>query len=176
MHGSIDSFTDSNRYVRKSKSRLGKKGYLKGVIIDMAYDHLLIKNWDQFSKISLEDFINTFYTKAGRTVETYPGNARKFVEKLVESEYLTSYRCFDGLEAAFCRMDTRLSERLLQKESATGYLPTLKSKINGIEDDFLQFFPQLIQHLVLHTGTLPKQHWINSRHQGKNIMTKKAWK
>ena len=160
MHASIDSFTDSNKFVLKSKSRLRKKGYLKGVIVDIAYDYLLLKNWYQYSKISLESFINTFYKDAEQTIKAYPNNARGFIEKIIESKKLTSYSSFKGLEAAFQRIDNRLSERILTKESANEYLPDLKNEIERIEQDFLQFFPQLIMHFKSKTGKPPREHWL----------------
>ena len=160
MHASIDSFTDSNKFVLKSKSRLRKKGYLKGVIVDIAYDYLLLKNWNQYSKVSLESFINTFYKDAEQTIKTYPNNARGFIEKIIESKKLTSYSSFEGLEAAFQRIDNRLSERILTKESTTEYLPDLKNEIERIEQDFLQFFPQLIMHFKSKTGKPTREHWL----------------
>lgn len=160
MHGSIDSFTDSHELVLKSKSRLGNKGYLKGVVIDMAYDYLLLKNWNQYSNISLECFINTFYSEAGMAVETYPDYAKNFVTGLIRSKNLTSYDTFEGLEATFLRIDNRLSERILAKDSTVKYLPVLKRQVSGIEEDFLEFFPDLIGHFKSKAGSAFKDHWL----------------
>lgn len=160
MHGSIDAFTDSNEFVLRSKSRLGDKGYLKGVIIDMAYDYFLIKDWDNYSKVNLECFINTFYQNANMAIEKYPGDARQFVKRIIEYKVLTSYGSFAGLEAAFQRIDSRLSERILAKESTIGYLPVLKREIVGIEEDFSQFFPLLVDHFKSRVGVPLKDHWL----------------
>lgn len=160
MHCSIDSFTDSNEFVRKSKSRLRHKGYLKGVIVDIVYDYFLLKNWNRYSTVSLDLFINTFYQNATEAVESYPEHARVFVNKVIESNNLTSYGSFDGLEKAFQRIDKRLSARLLAKESAVDYLPALKREIMAIEADFIQFFPQLIEHFQSKSNISFKNHWI----------------
>ena len=160
MHGRIDAFTDSNEYVSSSKARLGSKGYLRSVIIDVAYDHLLINNWDQYSKVELGDFIDAFYRGADRAIEQYPHNARRFIKRVIASGVLTSYGTFEGLAAAFRRIDDRLSGRLLARESASGYLPVLVREMDAIEGDFSRFFPQLVAHFKKEIGIPLTDHWL----------------
>ena len=152
MHGSIDAFTDVHELVSKSKSRLGVNGYLRGVVIDVAYDHLLLNNWHHYSKVSLERYINTFYRQAASVVDGYPGRARGFVNRVIATKNLTSYGTYKGLELAFRRIDTRLSERVLKRESTTDYLPLLKSEMQGIEEDFHAFFPELEAFVAAQLG------------------------
>lgn len=160
MHTAIDSFTDSNEFVFKSKSRLREKGYLKGVVIDVAYDFLLLNNWDRYSNVKLDTFIESLYSNANKTIKTYPKYANELVAKIIASKNLTSYATFDGLESAFQRIDKRLSARILAKESTVGYLSDLKENIKGIELDFLQFFPQLIEFFKSSAKPLPTEHWL----------------
>lgn len=160
MHGSIDAFTDSNEHVKRSKSRLGEKGYLKGVIVDIAYDHLLLQNWEQYAKIDTTSFINEFYHKSEFEIASYPNDAREFVQRLIKSRTLTSYSSFEGLEEAFRRIDNRLSKRILAKETASGYMPILKREMNAIEDDFLFFFPQLVAHFKSKSDLVMQNHWL----------------
>ncbi len=47
MHKSIDMFTDSHETVVQCKARLGTKGYLKGVVVDLLFDHFLSPQFDQ---------------------------------------------------------------------------------------------------------------------------------
>ena len=160
MHSSIDVFTDSNAYVRQSKSRLGESGYLKGVVIDIAYDYLLIKNWKRYSKVSFDKFVSTFYRRADGAIASYPDHARAFVKRIIDSEILTSYGSFNGLETAFQRIDVRLSERVAARESAVAYLPVLQQRIDAIGEDFSQFFPQLVAHFKSKAGAPFEHHWL----------------
>ena len=160
MHCSIDAFTDSHELVMKSKSRLGDKGYLKGVVVDVVYDYFLLKNWNRYSTVSMESFINTFYLNANTAIDNYPGHARKFVTRVIDSRVLTSYGSLGGLGTAFQRIDSRLSERVLAKESAVEYLPVLKREITGLEQDFSQFFPQLVEHFKSKTDCSLEEHWL----------------
>ena len=104
MHKRIDSFTDSHQIVSLSKSRLGEKGYLKAVVMDMVYDYLLINNWQHFSKIKLEGFIENFNQKALNEINNYPYEVRKFVSNIITSKILSSYGSLSGLELAFQRI------------------------------------------------------------------------
>lgn len=160
MHGRIDAFTDANIFFRKSKSRLGSKGYLKGVIVDVAYDHCLIRNWNRYSKIELDCFINRFHEQAGAAIERYPANASRFVKRLIDYGVLTSYGSFNGLETAFERIDSRLSGRMLARESAVEYLPVLKKEIVAIEQDFLHFFPLLLEYFKSQVRSPLNDHWL----------------
>ena len=160
MHVRIDAFTDRNELVSRSKARLRSRGYLKGIIIDIAYDHLLLKNWNRYSRTSLDAFINCFYKNAEAAIQNYPIAARNFVNRIIKANYLTSYKTFDGLETVFQRFDQRLPQRILDRESTLEYLPALKNEIDAIEQDFNQFFPQLIQHFKSTTDTLPEEHWL----------------
>lgn len=157
MHRSIDSFTDSNQYVKNSKSQLAKTGHLKGVVIDIAFDYLLLKNWEQFTTVSREGFINNFYEESIASLDLLPANASTFINALVTNDILSSYSTLDGLEQAFERIDKRLSSRVLAKESTSDYFPVLESKILMIEKDFLLFFPQLVEHFKLKSGATKKE-------------------
>ena len=150
LHKKIDSYTDSHAHVSVSKSRLGKKGYLKPVVIDIVYDHLLHKHWDNFAEESLQDFMQGFYREARIAVGAYPKEAQRFVNRVIQSQVLTSYSDIDGLATAFKRIDTRLSPRLRQKESTIQYLPVVEKEMPHLEQDFMEFFPQLQRYTNQH--------------------------
>ncbi|MDH5181492.1 MAG: acyl carrier protein phosphodiesterase [Gammaproteobacteria bacterium] len=160
MHGSIDAFTDAHALVARSKARLGEKGYLKGVVIDLAYDYLLLKNWDSYARVGVEPFIHRFYRDAESAIQCYPDHARHFVSRVIHSNYLTSYGSFAGLAAALQRIDYRLSARVLARESAQDYLPALRKEMTGIEADFKRFFPDLIDHFKRNAGPSQGMHWL----------------
>lgn len=157
MHRSIDSFTDSNQHVKNSKLQLGKKGHLKGVVIDMAFDYLLLKNWEQFATVPRRAFIDNFYEESIASLSQLPANASTFINALVTNDILSSYSTLDGLAQAFERIDKRLSSRVLAKESTSDYFPILESKIFMIEKDFLLFFPQLVDHFKSESGATSKE-------------------
>ncbi|MEO0796184.1 MAG: hypothetical protein AAFX93_13525 [Verrucomicrobiota bacterium] len=44
LHQAIDSFTDSHPCWKNSVRSLGDVGHLRGVVVDLAYDHMLSRN------------------------------------------------------------------------------------------------------------------------------------
>ena len=130
------------------------------MIIDIVYDYMLIKQWERYSNVTLDCFIDRFHVDAATAIKRYPANARDFVQRIIDYQVLASYGSFGGLQAAFGRIDARLSQRLLAKESATDYIPVLKNQINAIEDDFSQFFPRLVDCFKARTEPLRKGHWL----------------
>ncbi len=164
MHARIDSFTDRHEHVRRSKSRLAKKGYLKPVVIDLVYDHLLLRHWNLFCRMDADSFVTGFHRAARPACRDFPDQARRFVFGLVDSQHLLSYRTLDGLHAALQRIDRRLSPRLRARESAAGYLPRIEAELDGIETDFLDFFPQLIMHFASAGEAVGATHWMQIPH------------
>jgi acyl carrier protein phosphodiesterase len=159
-HHAIDHFTDSHPLVSRSQSRLGKRGYLKGVVIDIVYDHLLANNWHEFSSITYTEFIDRFNRESESTYGSYPENARIFLSRLVASGHLMEYCSFSAVEKSLRRIDTRLSQRVLKHESASDYLPMARIRLSEIEEDFLAFMPELIGHFKTLSDVSQDSHWI----------------
>ena len=160
MHSHIDGFTDSNKHVQKSKKRLGKKGYLRGVVVDVTFDYLLLKNWEQYVVIDSKTFINRFYDQALKRSAHFPDKARVLIERMAAYDILSSYATMDGLAITFKRIDKRLSDKMLAKESTFSYLPVLESVITKMEVDFGRFFPQLIDHFKEKSGLSKDEYWL----------------
>ena len=160
MHRSIDAFTDRHPLVMTSKSRLRQGGRLKGVVIDITYDHLLSCHWQHYAKTPLETFVETFHRRSREQLAGYPDVARVFLARLIESGHLMDYDSIEGVATAFRRIDRRLSPRVLARERALGYLPMVNDAISDIESDFLIFMPDLIGHFKS-VASLPSAHrWL----------------
>ena len=158
-HVQIDAFTDSHNIVKISKKRLREKGLLKPVIIDLTYDYFLTKNWDLYSTISIQDFTNNFYKNANKSLEYLPDRAHTIVTNLINKDLLNKYHTLEQLNTSFKRMDLRLSERLLKRESASGYFYDVHINIEDLEKDFLEFFPLLCEHIKKDLDKEKLNHW-----------------
>lgn len=142
-HQKIDSYTDKHPLVHKSKFYVGEKGLLRGVVLDLTYDYFLTKNWDKFSKIPKEEFINTFYKNANKKALELPETPKNLILNLIKNDRLNKYNSLNELYIAFERIDKRLSKRVLKKESTINYFNNVENNIENLEELFLQFFPQL---------------------------------
>ncbi|MEM7583341.1 MAG: ACP phosphodiesterase [Acidobacteriota bacterium] len=150
MHLAIDSFTDSHPTVSTSKSRLGDEGHLRGVVIDLLYDHFLTNSWETYCASPLVEFIDDFHTRALQTANDYPDKAKNFVGHLVASGKLTSYGSFRGFEAATRRINLRLSPRVRARETTNIYLSEVENEYEGLRRDFDSFFPELVAFFKQH--------------------------
>ncbi|MGI0119363.1 ACP phosphodiesterase [Zooshikella sp. RANM57] len=160
MHGWIDSFTDTNQHVRRAKTRLGTKGYLKGVVIDITFDHLLIKHWKHFINTDINKFIHTFHINSLKQLDTLPKQAADFIKRIIAHNVLSSYEDYSGLVSALQRIDHRLSPRILAKETASSYLPLIASNLESIEEDFLLFFPELAHYFIDKSSSTAHERWL----------------
>ncbi|MEJ2395453.1 MAG: ACP phosphodiesterase [Candidatus Thiodiazotropha sp.] len=160
MHRAIDSFTDSHPLVNNSISRLCDSGYLKRVVIDITYDHLLAKHWQRFANLSLEQFIEAFHERSSVEMASYPQRARHFIFRLIQSGHLLDYQSITVLDKAFRRIEMRLSARVLAKEHMLDYLPIVKRELSKIEQDFLDFMPELINHFTSQAKLISGNHWL----------------
>jgi acyl carrier protein phosphodiesterase len=159
MHMNIDSYTDSHPLFLTSKSRFGKQGHLKGVVVDLTYDLLLTKHWNTYSNIELNDFLDNFYRNAIKASEGFPDHAKGFVRQLIHADHLRHYQSLDHLQQTFKRVDKRLSERVLKKECTSDYLPTVTAQLKKMEQDFLGFFPDLLDHVRSRSNQDNLNHW-----------------
>jgi acyl carrier protein phosphodiesterase len=150
MHKAIDIFTDSHPIVSASKTRLGKKGYLKGVVMDVLYDHFLTISWGNFSELSLLNFIAEFNLRALETTKEYPEEPKEFVNSLVASDRLAKYGSFEGFVSALQRIDSRLSPRIRACESTESYIIKVESNYENLRNDFANFFPELVSFFKEH--------------------------
>jgi len=147
MHMRIDSFTDKHPIVSQSKAILTPRGHLKGVVLDILYDHFLSLHWDRFCTIPREIFLEDFRSKALMAIGDYPEKAQSIITRVVSNRQLSSYEHMDGVVAAFGRIDRRLSDRALSKDTATRYIPLIAKEREELEENFLIFFPELMKEV-----------------------------
>ena len=145
MHKRIDSFTDTHAVVSRSKASLTPRGHLKGVVLDILYDHFLSLHWDRFCSIPREAFLEDFRTRALTEIDGYPDLAKDVIKRVVGNRQLSSYAHMDGVVSAFRRIDGRLSDRAKSKDNSTRYIPLIAENRKDLEADFLLFFPELMQ-------------------------------
>lgn len=149
LHQQIDAFTDAHPSWRNSCARLGDKGFLRGVVVDVVYDHLLTCNWDNFTSQSLRGLLDEFYVEALTLRRDLPEDAAYFVERLVHSDRLGRYGTLELVDGALARIDGRLSERIRQRETTRQYASQIAEAYDGLEADFLAFYPELMAHVEM---------------------------
>lgn len=142
-HRAIDTYTDQHPIVKRSKQRLNPKyRHFKGVIIDIFYDHFLAKNWCQYSSISLEKFSQEHYQLLENNFDILPKKTQHLLPYMKEQNWLYNYRSVEGISQILWGMNKRtkgISQMDLAQED-------LKNSYLEFEEDFTQFFKELMQY------------------------------
>ena len=159
MHMRIDSFTDTHPLVSQSKAILTPRGHLKGVVLDILYDHFLSLHWDRFCSIEREHFLDDFRFRALESIGGYPSEAQRVILRVVGNQQLSSYLHMDGVVDAFQRLDNRLSERARSKDNCTRYIPLIAQNREELEANFLCFFPELMEAVKNNCHRMDVVHW-----------------
>jgi acyl carrier protein phosphodiesterase len=143
LHREIDFFTDSHPIVRQSIDRLQPKYHkFSGIVVDMFYDHILAKNFAQYSEISLEEYSQIFYNLLENRKTEIPEAMKRMVESMVRRNWFVNYRKHEGIEWAL----QGISKRLSFKSGIENATEDLKQDYLLYEAEFNAFFPQLITH------------------------------
>lgn len=143
-HRIIDAFTDASEVVSASRKLISRSRYrYSGVIIDVAYDFFLSRNWGLYSSAGLDEFIEKVYTNLTKHNVQIPQNASRFIDKMITEDWLRSYGTTEGIDKTFKRM----SKRITRENHLDTAVEELQLHYSILNDHFLRFFPQLLTYL-----------------------------
>ena len=146
-HEAIDRFTDANPIVRRSRARIRGYRLMNGILVDIFYDHFLASQWSQLAGEPLEQFTARLYGEIGQFAPKLPSHVQPVVARLIEEDWLTSYRTVAGIETALRRLSARLSTRRGREFALEQAVNELVGNFDGFENDFEEFFPLLQRHV-----------------------------
>lgn len=142
-HRAIDRFTDHHPIFRNSTARIGHKyRLLKGILVDLFYDHFLARHWEDYHPLCLETFCYRVYTQLEPHTKELPERMQRMLKHMIRDNWLVSYRQTEGIEWALDRMSHRLSRPNVLYEG----IEELHRHYNALEKDFQMFFPELVTY------------------------------
>jgi acyl carrier protein phosphodiesterase len=132
LHRQVDAFAHDNPHYRRSKSRLDNRyGYFRGVLIDIFYDHFLARNWHRYHPLPLEKFADRIYRLLEEHFELLPSGLQQVAPRMIEHNWLVSYREAETIE----RVLARLSSRLRRANPIGQGIAELHRHYAGLEND-----------------------------------------
>ena len=144
QHREVDSYSLTSPTVKISKERIDPAfGYFRSILIDVFYDHFLACNWAQHADSSLEDFAASIYHLLEEQHELLPDNLKQISPRMIQYNWLVSYREVDVMERALKRIGERLSRK---NPLAEGFGELLKH-YDELEEDCAQFLVEAKKHL-----------------------------
>ena len=151
-HRTIDRFTDTHAVVRESKRLVNRhRRRFAGIIVDVCYDYFLAKHWSRYSDIELPAFIERVYASLRRYRGALPGRMGMVLHYMIEQDWLSSYRTTAGIGRALDGISTRIK----RSNTLRGGVEELERNYEAMEDHFLAFFPELIDHIEEKTCEAP---------------------
>ncbi|MFO8023248.1 MAG: ACP phosphodiesterase [Perlabentimonas sp.] len=144
LHRAIDFYTDNHPATFEVR-QLFRQGYRKysGVVVDVFFDHFLARYWATFSPFPLRGFTRKFYYQMVLRYRSLPNAVRSLLPFLIQSNRLYSYHKIEGVEQALQIM-SNVTSLPNQTEFA---IETLTTNYSFIRDQFLVFFPDLIEYV-----------------------------
>ena len=144
IHRDIDTYTDMHPITRRSKLRISPRYHkYAGIIIDIFYDHFLASLWDDFSSLPLQDFVSRTYDLLKRNYKVLPEAVKRWFPTFLENNWMMAYQTVDGIELVLERMAANTS-----LPNHAGYaVEVLSDRYDSFKNDFLEFFPSIIQFL-----------------------------
>lgn len=144
IHRHIDAFTDRHPVVHRSKLIFTKRYHkYAGVITDILYDHFLTKTWNIFSRKPIESVSYNFYMAMVNNFEILPDNVKQMISSFIINDWIESYQTVGGIRKVLKTM----SKTTKLPDETRFAIRELKRNYSSLEDDFLEFFPQLIEYV-----------------------------
>ncbi|MNJ92027.1 Acyl carrier protein phosphodiesterase [compost metagenome] len=110
LHRKIDDFIDHHSKVVQL-IHLIRPGLPKvaPIAIDIYFDHLLAKNWEQYHSMPLTAFLSDLYSKIDLSNDPYPANFKQFIDVLIERNWINHYSSEEGLYRMCQGVSSKLS-------------------------------------------------------------------
>lgn len=144
-HRKIDAYTDSHERVLLSKRLMSpERRRFSGIIVDLAFDHILAVDWGDYSALPLDDFIERTYGVLAANAGIMPPRPREILKVMIEEDWLGSYRELDGIGRALDRIAIRIARRFGRENSLPGAMEEIARNYSALEENFRGFFPELI--------------------------------
>jgi len=143
LHRAIDEYTDHHPIVQNSKIRLRPKyRHYAAVIVDVFYDHLLSRFWDNYHTEPLETFSVGAYAILKDNWSVLPLEVKNLLPYMIRDNWLLNYGTFDGIGKALTGMSRRTRHNSRMDES----IVDLRENYQEFKSEFELFFPELKKH------------------------------
>ncbi|WP_417761073.1 ACP phosphodiesterase [Shewanella sp.] len=154
LHRKIDTLTDRDESVVALKHQFpAPLRRVAPILIDLAFDHMLARYWDEYHHQPLSQFSQRCYQQLTNT-EQLPATLGALSVKMQQGDWLGSYADKDGFHQAV----NGVSKRLSKPELFRGATQALTKLDVDIEIAFRTFYPQLMAYSRLWTRQTPEQY------------------
>jgi len=153
LHRLIDEFTDNHKMVTQSKKRFSEKyRHYSGVIVDVAYDHYLAKNWPEYHTMDLLSFTQYVYNTLDQYKDIFPERFGFMLGYMKRDNWLYNYAELSGIDRALTGMSKRTKFNSKMEMAAFD----ISKHYEELEKEFNSFFREVIVFVNSQLKTLGK--------------------
>ena len=140
LHRAIDAWFDRQPLVVSARSRF-QPPYRRfgGIIIDICYDHLLARHWQQYHRRPLDRYAAAFYRYLQHYYHLLPDGAKRFADNAPKVKLLESYGGHDAIPTAL----ERIGQRLRRPVPLAQAMPQVERNLPLLTGEFGELFPKL---------------------------------
>jgi acyl carrier protein phosphodiesterase len=146
LHRKVDHFTDQHPLVinlrQKFPSSLRR---VSGIVIDIVFDHCLLKKWDNYTQQTEQQVLARFYQQLSEFKGIDQPQFKGLSESLVNDQWLSQYRNRATCMRAFMSIERRLNNKILFAHEAYAFL---EAEQQLFDTTFASFYPALLEHAV----------------------------
>jgi acyl carrier protein phosphodiesterase len=145
-HRAVDRYTDSHPLVLDMKLSFSRRRRrFAGIALDIYFDHLLLTHWELFEQRELDELIADFYRRMSVGQALMPGaEMRRVTRRMIDYDWFGSYRNVDSIAESL----DRVAARIRFANDFDNAIEDLQRNHESIRDGFLEFYPQLRQHVL----------------------------
>lgn len=145
LHRKIDTFTDSHPLFKSSK-RIFYDGFEKysGILVDIYFDHLLAKNFENYHPESLTIFSNKVYDVYSMHQHVLPSSSNRFLEYVIKNNIYSAYANIEGIEKVLFHLSQRIKRDICLDAS----ILLFKQNEAELEYSFNLFFKDAINQFI----------------------------
>lgn len=154
-HRAIDHFTDKHPVFLKTRELV--KPYFNrysGIVVDIYYDHFLARDWSEYHPQDLQKFVNQLYKSLVLFYPSLPPRGQRIVPFMIIRNWLGTYGHFGPLHQIFLGMHRRTQEM----GSMNRAVEILQKHYTQIEENFKEFFPDLVEFSKEKLDVIRKEH------------------
>ncbi|WP_110458854.1 ACP phosphodiesterase [Shewanella algidipiscicola] len=154
LHRQINSLTDSHELTKELRAAFpAQLQRAAPILIDLAFDHMLAKYWDEYHNQSLSQFADHAYTTLEATPHL-PQNLLDIIPAMRQQNWLVAYEAQDGLHQAI----NSVAKRVSKPDIFDGAVDTVIKMDIDIEIAFRTFYPQLMAYSRIWTRQTPSDY------------------
>ncbi|MCE9686799.1 ACP phosphodiesterase [Shewanella sp. AS16] len=152
LHRQIDQLTDGHELTRELVGKFPKSlTRVAPILMDLAFDHMLAKYWEEYHPQSLSDFCLKAYDALDACPDL-PAALQQLTPRIRRENWLESYQHRQGLNQAIAGVSRRLSK----PELFNGAAACIEKLDIEIEIAFRTFYPQLMAYSRIWSRQTPE--------------------